>query len=240
MLMVTGIIGRKVGMTQVFGADGTVQPATVIKAGPCVVLQAKGAQTDGYEAVQLALVEETPAKVNKAIGGHYKKAGSVPPTRVRREVKVVAAPGEQGDALKAGDQVLVGGVFKDGERVDVIGISRGHGFQGVVKRHHFRGGAATHGSMFHRAPGSIGASSFPSRVVKGMRAAGRMGGDRVTTRNLKVVRVDTENNLLLLRGAVPGAPGTYIVVRKAVAAKPEPVPQVEKASKVTVAKKPKK
>jgi large subunit ribosomal protein L3 len=238
--MVNGIIGRKIGMTQVFGADGTVQPATVIKAGPCVVLQAKGAQTDGYEAVQLALVEETLPKVNKAIGGHYKKAGSVPPTRVRREVKVVAAKGEQGDALKAGDQVLVGGVFKDGERVDVIGISRGHGFQGVVKRHHFRGGAATHGSMFHRAPGSIGASSFPSRVVKGMRAAGRMGGDRVTTRNLKVVRVDSENNLLLLRGAVPGAPGSYIVVRKAVAAKPEPVPQVEKASKVTVAKKPKK
>src|SRR6516225_2667309 len=238
--MVNGIIGRKVGMTQVFAPDGTVQPATVIKAGPCVVLQAKGAQTDGYEAVQLALVEETPAKVNKAIGGHYKKAGSVPPTRVRLEVKVVAAPGEQGDALKAGDQVLVGGVFKDGERVDVIGISRGHGFQGVVKRHHFRGGAATHGSMFHRAPGSIGASSFPSRVVKGMRAAGRMGGDRVTTRNVKIVQVDAENNLLLLRGAVPGAPGTYIVVRKAVAAKPEPVPQVEKAAKVTVAKKPKK
>ena len=237
--MVNGIIGRKVGMTQVFAPDGTVQPATVIKAGPCVVLQAKGAQTDGYEAVQLALVEEAPAKVNKAIAGHYKKAGSVPPTRVRREVKVVAGPGDNA-ALKAGDQVLVGGVFKDGERVDVIGISRGHGFQGVVKRHHFRGGAATHGSMFHRAPGSIGASSFPSRVVKGMRAAGRMGGDRVTTRNLKVVQVDAENNLLLVRGAVPGAPGSYIVVRKAVAAKPEPVPQVEKAAKVTVAKKPKK
>jgi large subunit ribosomal protein L3 len=237
--MVTGIIGRKVGMTQVFAQDGTVQPATVIKAGPCVVLQAKGAQTDGYEAVQLALVEETPAKVNKAIAGHYKKAGNVPPTRVRREVKVVAGAGESA-ALKAGDQVLVGSVFKDGERVDVIGISRGHGFQGVVKRHHFRGGAATHGSMFHRAPGSIGASSFPSRVVKGMRAAGRMGGDRVTTRNVKIVQVDAENNLLLIRGAVPGAPGSYIVVRKAVAAKPEPVPQVEKAAKVTVAKKPKK
>jgi large subunit ribosomal protein L3 len=237
--MVSGIIGRKVGMTQVFAPDGTVQPATVIKAGPCVVLQAKGPQTDGYEAVQLALVEEAPAKANKAIAGHYKKAGSVPPTRVRREVKVVAGPGDN-VALKAGDQVLVGGVFKDGERVDVIGISRGHGFQGVVKRHHFRGGAATHGSMFHRAPGSIGASSFPSRVVKGMRAAGRMGGERVTTRNLKVVQVDAENNLLLVRGAVPGAPGSYIIVRKAVAAKPEPVPQVEKAGKVTVAKKPKK
>jgi large subunit ribosomal protein L3 len=237
--MLTGIIGRKLGMTQVFAQDGTVQPATVIKAGPCVVLQAKGAQTDGYEAVQLAFVEETPAKTNRAVAGHYKKAGNVPPTRVRREVKL-AAGAPAGDALKPGDQVLVGGLFKDGERVDVVGISRGHGFQGVVKRHHFRGGAATHGSMFHRAPGSIGASSFPSRVVKGMRAAGRMGGDRVTTRNLKVVRVDAENNLLLLRGAVPGPPGSYIVVRKAVAAKPESVPQVEKAAKVTVAKKPKK
>ena len=233
--MVTGIIGRKVGMTQVFAADGTVTPVTVVKAGPCVVLQAKTAQTDGYESVQLALVEEKPAKTNKAIAGHYKKAGNVPPTRVRREVKL--AKGE-GDALKAGDQVLVGGVFKDGERVDVIGLSRGKGFQGVMKRHNFRGGAATHGSMFHRAPGSIGASSFPSRVVKGMRAAGRMGGDRVTTRNLKIVQIDADNNLLLLRGAVPGAPGTYIVVRKAVAAKKEAVPQVEKAGKVTVAKKP--
>jgi large subunit ribosomal protein L3 len=142
--------------------------------------------------------------------------------------------------MKAGDQVLVAGVFKGGERVDIIGISRGKGFQGVMKRHNFRGGAASHGSMFHRAPGSIGASSFPSRVVKGMRAAGRMGGDRVTTRNLKVVQVDGENNLLLIRGAVPGAPGSYIIVRKAVAAKPEPKPQVEKPSKATVAKKSKK
>ena len=234
--MVTGIIGRKVGMTQVFAPDGTVTPATVIQAGPCVVLQAKGAQTDGYEAVQIGFVEEKPARVNQAIAGHYKKAGNMPPTRVRREVKLAAG----GDAVKAGDQVLVGGVFKDGERVDVIGISRGKGFQGVMKRHNFRGGAATHGSMFHRAPGSIGASSFPSRVVKGMRAAGRMGGDRVTTRNLKVVRVDGDNNLLLVRGSVPGAPGTYIIVRKAVAAKPEPKPQAEKPSKTTVAKKGKK
>jgi len=234
--MVNGIIGRKVGMTQLFGADGTVTPATVVKAGPCVVLQAKGPQTDGYEAVQLGLVEEKAAKVTKPLGGHYKKAGNVPPTRLRREVKL-AAGGANDTALKAGDQVLVGGVFTNGDRVDVIGISRGKGFQGVMKRHNFRGGAATHGSMFHRAPGSIGASSFPSRVVKGMRAAGRMGGDRVTTRNVRIVQVDAENNLLLIRGAVPGAPGTYIIVRKAVAAKKEPVPQVEKASKVTVAKK---
>src|SRR3954471_18533612 len=234
--MVTGIIGRKVGMTQLFQKDGTVAAATVIKAGPCVVLQAKTAQADGYEAVQIGLVEEKPAKVNKALDGHYKKAGSVPPTRMRREVKL--APG--GDPVKAGDQVLVGGVFKDGERVDVIGISRGKGFQGVMKRHNFRGGAATHGSMFHRAPGSIGASSFPSRVVKGMRAAGRMGGDRVTTRNVRIVQVDGDNNLLLIRGAVPGAPGTYIIVRKAIAAKKEVVRQAEKPSKATMAKKPAK
>jgi large subunit ribosomal protein L3 len=220
--MVTGIIGRKVGMTQVFEADGTVVPATVIKAGPCVVVQAKTAQTDGYEAVQLGLVDPRPAKVNKATAGHYKKA-SVPPTRVRREVKI--APG--GDALKAGDPVLVN-IFAAGDRVDVIGTSRGRGFQGVVKRHHFRGGAATHGSMFHRAPGSIGASSFPSRVVKGMRAAGRMGADRVTTRNLKVVSIDVDNHILVLRGAVPGAPEGVVVIRRAVARKPDPQPQAEK------------
>jgi large subunit ribosomal protein L3 len=234
--MVTGIIGRKIGMTQVFAPDGTVTPATVVKAGPCVVLQAKGTQTDGYEAVQLGFVEEKPIKVNKALGGHYKKAGNVPPTRMRREVK--SAPGPADEApLKAGDQVLVGGVFNDGDRIDVIGISRGKGFQGVMKRHNFAGGAATHGSMFHRAPGSIGASSFPSRVVKGMRAAGRMGGDRVTVRNLRIVKVDGENNLLLIRGAVPGSPGTYLIVRKAITAKKEAVPQVEKAGKM-VAKKP--
>jgi large subunit ribosomal protein L3 len=226
-------------MTQLFQKDGTVTPATVVKAGPCVVLQAKGPQTDGYEAVQLGLVEEKPAKVNKALGGHYKKAGNVPPTRLRREVKL--AKGAEGDApLKAGDQILVGGVFTTGDRVDVIGISRGKGFQGVMKRHNFAGGAATHGSMFHRAPGSIGASSFPSRVVKGMRAAGRMGGDRVTVRNLKIVQVDGDNNLLMIHGAVPGAPGTYLVVRKAIAAKKEVVPQLEKAGKTTVAKKPAK
>lgn len=220
--MITGIIGRKVGMTQVFETDGTVVPATVIKAGPCVVVQAKAAATEGYEAVQLGLVDETPAKANKPTVGHYKKANA-PATRVRREVKI--APG--GDALKAGDQVLVN-IFAAGDRVDVIASSRGKGFQGVMKRHNFAGGAATHGSMFHRAPGSIGASSFPSRVVKGMRAAGRMGGKRVTTRNLKVVGIDLDNNLLVLRGAVPGAPGGVVTVRRAVARKPDPQPQVEK------------
>ena len=220
--MVTGIIGRKVGMTQIFEADGTVCPATVIKAGPCIVVQAKAAATDGYEAVQLGLVEERPAKVGKPLAGHYKKV-NVPPTHVRREVQVAAG----GDAVNAGDRVLVS-IFSNGDRVDVVGTGRGKGFQGVVKRHHFAGGVATHGSMFHRAPGSIGASSFPSRVVKGMRAAGRMGGGRVTIRNLKVLRVDPENHLLIVQGGIPGAPTGYVVVRKAVAAKKIKVAQVEK------------
>jgi large subunit ribosomal protein L3 len=223
--MVTGIIGKKVGMTQVFGADGVVTPVTVIKAGPCVVVQAKTVGKDGYEAVQLGLVEDKPAKANKALGGHYKKA-NVPPTRVRREVKVATG----GETPKVGDQVLVN-IFAAGDRVDVIATSRGKGFQGVMKRHHFAGGAATHGSMFHRAPGSIGASSFPSRVVKGMRAAGRMGADRVTTRNLRVVSIDADNHLLVLRGAVPGAPGGVVVVRRAIARKPDPKPQAEKPKK---------
>jgi large subunit ribosomal protein L3 len=220
--MVNGIIGRKLGMTQVFETDGTVVPATVIKAGPCVVVQAKSAQSDGYEAVQLGLVDAKATKENKATVGHFKKA-NVPATRIRREVKVAAG----GEAPKAGDQVLVT-MFNAGDRVDVIATSRGKGFQGVMKRHHFAGGAATHGSMFHRAPGSIGASSFPSRVVKGMRAAGHMGAKRITTRNLKVVNVDLDNHLLVLRGAVPGAPNGVVVIRRAVARKPDPQPQVEK------------
>ena len=226
--MVTGLIGKKVGMTQVYQKDGSALPATVIKAGPCVVVQMKTKETDGYESVQLGLVEDKPAKTNKALGGHYKKAG-VPPTRVRREIAPVTGK-DAGEAVKPGDQLDVT-MFKAGDRVDVIGTTRGKGFQGVMKRHNFAGGAATHGSMFHRAPGSIGASSFPSRVVKGMRAAGHMGSTRVTTRNLKIVQVDAENNLLVLHGAVPGAPGGYLVIRRAIAAKPEPVPQVEKVKK---------
>ena len=227
-MAVTGILGKKLGMTQIFDADGTVHPATVIKAGPCVVVQAKNAQTDGYEAVQIGLVEDHAPKGNKATAGHFKKA-NVPPTRVRREVTL--APG--GDAVKLGDQVLVSNVFALGDRVDIIGNGRGKGFQGVVKRHHFAGGAATHGSMFHRAPGSIGASSFPSRVVKGMRAAGRMGGKRITVHNLKVLRVDPDNNLLIVEGGIPGAPTSYVVVRKSIKAKKIKVAQVEKPKKAT-------
>jgi large subunit ribosomal protein L3 len=223
--MVNGIIGRKIGMTQVFGPDGAVTPVTVLKAGPCVVVQAKQAQKDGYESVQLGLVEQRRVRASKPAAGHFKKAG-VPPTRVLREVNVV--PG--GDAVKPGDQVLAS-IFSPGERVDVVATSKGRGFQGVVKRHHFRGGAATHGSMFHRAPGSIGASSYPSRVVKGMRAHGHMGSDRVTTRNLQVVKVDTDQHLLLISGSIPGANGGYVIVRRAVAPKPEPKPEPEKPKK---------
>jgi large subunit ribosomal protein L3 len=209
--MVTGIIGKKIGMTQVFGADGVVTPVTVIKAGPCVVVQTKTAQTDGYESAQIGLVEDKPAKVTRGLQGHYAKA-NVPPTRVRREV------GISGDGVTAGSEVLASAVFADGEVVDVIGTSRGMGFQGVMKRHGFAGGAASHGSMFHRAPGSIGASSYPSRVVKGMRAAGHI---------LKIVRVDGDNHLLLIKGAVPGPRNGIVLIRKARKAKPVRVPQVE-------------
>ena len=212
-------------MTQVFDPDGTIHPATVIKAGPCVVVQAKTAQTDGYESVQLGLVEEKPAKVGKPLAGHYKKAG-VPPTRVRREVKQPAGA----EAPKVGDEVLAS-IFALGERVAVIGTGKGKGFQGVVRRHHFAGGAASHGSMFHRAPGSIGASSFPSRVVKGMRMAGHMGDRQVTVRNMRVIRVDADNNLLLVEGAVPGGPNSVVVIRKAVAKKTIKVAQVEPTKK---------
>jgi large subunit ribosomal protein L3 len=225
MTMVTGLIGKKVGMTQLFQADGTAQPVTVLKAGPCVVAQVKTVEADGYAAVQLGFVDAKASKENKPTQGHFKKAG-VPPTRVRREVRIKVG----GEAPKAGDQVNVS-IFADGERVDVIGTSRGKGFQGVVKRHHFKGGRASHGSMFHKAPGSIGASSYPSRVVKGMRMGGHMGDAQVTIRNLKVLKVDADNNLLLVEGPVPGGPNSVVVIRKAVAAKVVKTPQVEPTKK---------
>jgi large subunit ribosomal protein L3 len=207
-MAVEGIIGRKVGMTQVYAEDGQAIPATVIEAGPCVVVQRKSKGKDGYSAVQVGLVERRAVKrVPKAMKGHFEKAG-LPPCRVLREFRV-----EEGAEVKVGDRFSVE-LFAAGDKVRVTGISKGKGFQGVVKRHHFRGGAATHGSMFHRAPGSIGASAFPSRVLKGMRAGGHMGSDRVTVRNLEVVRVDAGNNLLVVRGSIPGAGGSYVVIRK--------------------------
>jgi large subunit ribosomal protein L3 len=207
-MSVRGIIGKKVGMTQVHAEDGRAIPATVIEAGPCVVVQRKSREKDGYSAVQVGLVERrTVKRVTKPMKGHFEKAG-IPPCRVLREFRV-----EDGAEVKVGDKVSVE-LFAAGESVTVTGVSKGKGFQGVVKRHHFRGGAATHGSMFHRAPGSIGASAFPSRVLKGTRAAGHMGSERVTVRNVEVVRVDAGNNILVLRGSIPGAGGSYVVIRK--------------------------
>ncbi len=229
--MVNGILGRKIGMTQVFDPNGRALPATVLTAGPCVVVQRKTAERDGYDAVQLGLVEERPARVTKPLAGHYRKSG-VDPAQARlsqvREVAVVEAP--SGDALQDGNEVRVASLFAAGDQVDVVGESRGRGFQGVMKRHGFAGGRATHGSMFHRAPGSIGQSSWPSRVLKGMRGPGRMGGDRVTVRNLRVIQVDEENNRLVVNGAVPGAPGGHVLIRRAVAARREPAAPVQDAA----------
>ena len=207
-MSVNGIIGKKVGMTQVYAEDGRAIPVTVLEAGPCVVVQRKSKAKDGYSAVQIGLVEKrAPKHVTKPMKGHFEKA-SLPPCRVLREFRV-----EEGAEVKVGDKLSVE-LFAPGDDITVIGISKGKGFQGVVKRHHFRGGAATHGSMFHRAPGSIGASAFPSRVLKGMRGAGHMGTDRVTVKNLKVIRVDPANNVLVVKGSVPGSGGSYVVIRK--------------------------
>jgi large subunit ribosomal protein L3 len=207
--MVNGIIGKKLGMTQLFDPDGTMTPVTVIKAGPCIVVQKKTVNTDGYNAVQLGFVEDKPPRrINKPTEGHFKRAG-VPPTRVLREVRV----SESEEATNVGDKVLVD-IFTEDDLVDIIGKSKGRGFAGFVKRHKFGGGRATHGSMFHRAPGGIGASAYPSRVYKGTKMAGHMGDARVTLKNLRVVAVDSENNLLMIRGAVPGPNGAYVLIKK--------------------------
>jgi large subunit ribosomal protein L3 len=207
--MTSGILGKKIGMTQVFRPDGQAVPVTLLKAGPCMVVQRKTPTTDGYNAVQLGLMEFVkPQRLNKPATGHLKKAGAEG-SKFLRELSVRGGD----DDSKPGDKVLVD-QFKPKDKVDVIGISKGRGFAGLVKRHHFGGGADTHGSMFHRAPGSIGASSFPSRVLPGMRMAGHMGHARVTVRNLEVIDVDTEDNLLIVKGAVPGPNGGYVVVRR--------------------------
>ena len=212
-MAVNGILGIKLGMTQVFAEDGAVVPCTVLQAGPCVVVQRRTKQKDGYDAVQLGLVEFIkPQRVRKPMAGHFKKA-DVAPMRFLREMRLE----DSAEETKVGDRVLVDR-FAVGEFVDVTGVSKGRGFQGGVKRWHFRGGAATHGSMFHRAPGSIGASSFPSRVWKGQHSPGHMGHQRTTVRKLCVVKIDAEENLLLVRGAVPGPNGGYILIRRTRAA----------------------
>lgn len=205
--MVGGLIAKKVGMTQLFREDGRVVPATVLVAGPCVVVQRKTKERDGYEAAQLGFVEDrAPRRVNKPTAGHFKRAG-VPATRHLSEF-----PLAEGADPKPGDTVKCD-LFQAGDKVDVIGNSKGRGFQGVIKRHGFGGGVATHGSMFHRAPGSIGASAWPSRTLRGLRMGGHMGDARITVKGLEVVEVDAARNLLVIRGAVPGARGSVLVVR---------------------------
>ena len=207
--MVSGILGKKLGMTRFFREDGESLPVTVLQAGPCVVVQRKAATKDGYESAQLALVEGRAMRhATKPMQGHFAKA-SVAPMRFVREIRLAAGSEEtkQGDSVKAD-------LFQANDLVNVTGVSKGRGFAGSIRRHHFRGGAASHGSMFHRAPGSIGASSYPSRVWKGTRMAGHMGSARATVRNLEVVQEGAEDNLLLVKGAVPGPNGGYLVIEK--------------------------
>ena len=204
-----GILGIKLGMTQIFEEDGKIVPVTVVRAGPCLVVQRKTSESDGYDSVQIGMVEERPPrKVTKALRGHFDKAG-VAPMRRLAEFRI-----ENGDPAQAGDEVKAT-VFQENDYVDVIGTSKGKGFQGVIKRHGFSGGRATHGSMFHRAPGSIGQAAYPSRVFPGVRMPGRTGGKRVTIKNLQVVKVNEEENLIYLRGAVPGARNSYVALREA-------------------------
>ena len=200
------ILGKKLGMTQVWSDDDRLVPVTVIEAGPCFVSQVKTEDTDGYHAVQLAYGDVKPQKVNKPETGHLAKAG-VDPRRHVREFRV-----SDGGAFKAGDEIKVD-VFEPGDTVHVSGTSKGKGFAGVIKRHNFSGGRATHGSHFHRTPGSIGQAATPSRVFKGKKMPGRMGGDTVTVRNLEIVRVDAEQNLLVVKGAVPGGKGSLLTIR---------------------------
>ena len=208
--MAPGILGKKIGMTQVFRPDGQVVPVTLLKAGPCVVVQRKTPTVDGYNAVQLGFMEFAKSqRVNKPATGHLKKANAEG-VKFLKELRL--RPGD--DDLKQGDRVLVD-QFKPRDKVDVIGVSKGRGFGSLMKRHHFRGGPGSHGSMFHRAPGSIGASSFPSRVFPGTRMAGHLGTQQVTIRNLEVVDIDTEDNVLMIKGAVPGPNGGYVLVRRA-------------------------
>jgi large subunit ribosomal protein L3 len=207
--MTTGILGKKLGMTQVFDTDGKVIPVTVIEAGPCTVIQRKTTQRDGYDAAQIGFLQMKAHKAGKPMLGHFQKAGKGA-FRALQEIRLEGA-----DPLDVGAEIKVD-IFKEGDVVDVTGQSKGRGFAGVIKRWNFRGGRATHGSMFHRAPGSIGASAYPSRVIKNMKMAGHYGNERVTILNLQVVGVQPEKNLLLVRGAVPGAKNSLVYVRRAV------------------------
>ena len=204
--MINGLIGKKLGMTQVFDGEGRTIPVTVVEAGPCTVVEVRTKDRHGYDAVQVAFEEIPERKLTKPQLGHLKKA-QVKPSRVLREFR------KQGDAQVG--QVLRADLFQKGEWVDVIGTSIGKGFQGVIKRHHFSGGPETHGHMFHRQPGSIGSSAYPSHVWKNKRLAGHMGAERVTTKGLRIVETRPDENLLFISGSVPGPPGGIVLVRKA-------------------------
>ncbi len=199
-----GILGKKLGMTQVFTEDGKAYPVTVVEAGPCCVIQVKTLDKDGYEATKISFFEVEEKKLNKPLSGLFKKIG-VKPYKILKEFPI--------GGLKVGEFLTVE-KFVKGDRVSVSGISKGKGFQGVMKRHHFSGGPGSHGSMFNRAPGSIGASSFPSRVWKNQKMPGHMGSERVTVKNLEIIDVRPQQNLVLIRGAVPGAKGTIVEIKK--------------------------
>ena len=203
-----GLIGKKIGMTSVFDADGKNIPCTVIDAGPCVVTQIRTVENDGYAAVQLAYDEMKEKHTSKALKGHFEKAGTTP------KRKLVEFANDFTNEVKLGDTLTVADVFGSTEWIDVVGVSKGKGFQGVVKRHGFQGvGGQTHGQHNRlRHPGSLGASSWPSRVFKGMRMAGQMGNERVKVQNLKVIKVIPENNLVLVKGSIPGAKGSYVIL----------------------------
>ncbi len=199
-----GILGKKLGMTQIFTDDGKICPVTVVEAGPCCVIQVKTLKNDGYESVKMGFIETEEKKLNKPLSGVFKRAG-VKPYRILKEFPM--------SGLKVGEFLTVE-KFVKGDKVSIAGVSKGKGFQGVMKRHHYAGGPGSHGSMFNRAPGSIGASSFPSRVWKNTGLPGHMGLERVTSKNLEIIDVKTDQNVLLIRGAVPGAKGTYLEIRK--------------------------
>jgi large subunit ribosomal protein L3 len=207
--MAKGIIGKKLGMTQVFIGGEDLIPVTVVEAGPCTVIQKKTKDVDGYDAIQIGFGDVKAHRVSRPILGHFKKI-SAAPTRFLREIRV-----ENADDYEVG-QVLKADIFKPGDRVDVTGISKGKGYQGVMKRHNFGGGRASHGSMFHSAPGAISAHEWPGRVFKGKKMSGQLGNCRVTVQNLQVVDVDAEKNIILLRGAVPGAKNGALMLRNAV------------------------
>jgi len=209
--MVNGILGKKLGMTQIFTESGVRIPVTVIQAGPCTVVQKKVVDTDGYDAVQLGFGEQKAHRINKPEMGHFKKAG-------KGVFSCLREMGGDVSDCEVGAEILCGDLFAAGDLIDVVGTSKGKGFQGVMKRWNFSGGRSTHGSKFHRAPGAIGCSAWPSRVFKGKKMAGQMGNERVTTQNLEIVDVRADQNLILVKGAVPGPKNGLVTIRKAIKA----------------------